>query len=224
MTMRVDTSGMVTTEEKLREDLTELGDALGVDVQVRFPADRETQTIAVLVTKESHCLEALFEAWANGDLGADIEVVIGNHDDLEPLAANTTFRSTTSATRRGRRTRTNCSICSHSTTLTTLRWPGICASSRPMSSSGTRAGSQRPPERALPRFARCAAIDAPNGSRVRVAGVTAPASDGSDRDRSSPSARSTSPTTPLRRSSSRSASRSMPRHSLRPSSSTSTTR
>ena len=85
MTMHVDTTEMVTTEETLREDLTELGAELGVDVQVRFPADRETQSIAVLVTKESHCLEALFESWANGDLGADIEVVIGNHDDLEPL-------------------------------------------------------------------------------------------------------------------------------------------
>jgi len=86
MTMHVDTTEMVTTEEKLREDLDELGEELGVDVRVRFPSDRETQSIAVLVTKESHCLEALFEAWANGDLGADISVVIGNHDDLQPLA------------------------------------------------------------------------------------------------------------------------------------------
>ncbi|WP_259371588.1 formyltetrahydrofolate deformylase [Natronoarchaeum rubrum] len=86
MTTTVDTSEMVCTEEKLREDLEELGDELEVDVQVRFPADRETQQIAVLVTKESHCLEALFEAWTNDELGADISVVIGNHDDLQPLA------------------------------------------------------------------------------------------------------------------------------------------
>ena len=86
MTMRVDTSDMVCTQETLREDLDELGDELGVDVQVRFPADRDTQQIAVLVTKESHCLEAIFEAWASGELGADVSVVIGNHDDLEPLA------------------------------------------------------------------------------------------------------------------------------------------
>ncbi|MXR52074.1 formyltetrahydrofolate deformylase [Halovenus sp. WSH3] len=86
MTMRVDTAEMVCTQEKLREDLHDLGDELGVDVQVRFPADRETQQIAVLVTKESHCLEAIFEAWASGDLGADVSVVIGNHSDLEPLA------------------------------------------------------------------------------------------------------------------------------------------
>ena len=86
MTMRVDTSEMVCTQEKLREDLEELGDDLGVEVQVRFPADRETQQIAVLVTKESHCLEAIFEAWASGNLDADVNVVIGNHPDLQPLA------------------------------------------------------------------------------------------------------------------------------------------
>jgi len=86
MTMHVDTAEMVCTEAKLREDLRELGEELDVDIKVRFPKDRETQSIAVLVTKESHCLEAIFEAWASGELGADIDVVIGNHSDLEPLA------------------------------------------------------------------------------------------------------------------------------------------
>jgi len=86
MTMHVDTAEMTCAPEALREALHELGDDLGVDIQVRFPADRETRTIAVLVTKESHCLEALFEAWADGELGAEISVIIGNHDDLEPLA------------------------------------------------------------------------------------------------------------------------------------------
>ena len=86
MTMRVDTSEMVVKAETLRENLHDLGEELGVDVQVRFPSDRETQRIAALVTRESHCLEAVFEAWASGDLGADVSVVIGNHSDLEPLA------------------------------------------------------------------------------------------------------------------------------------------
>ena len=86
MTMRVDTSEMVCTRETLQSDLKELGAELGVDVQVRYPADRETQQIAVLVTKESHCLEAIFEAQENDELGADVSVVIGNHSDLEPIA------------------------------------------------------------------------------------------------------------------------------------------
>jgi formyltetrahydrofolate deformylase len=86
MTTMVDTSEMIVTQETLREDLQALADDLGVDITVRFPEDRETQTIAVLVTKESHCLEAIFEAWASGDIDADVEVVIGNHSDLQPLA------------------------------------------------------------------------------------------------------------------------------------------
>jgi formyltetrahydrofolate deformylase len=87
MTLHVDTTDMVVKPETLREDLSDLASDLGVDVQVRFPSDRETRQIAVMVTKESHCLEALFEAWTNDDLGADIGLVVGNHDDLEPLCA-----------------------------------------------------------------------------------------------------------------------------------------
>ena len=87
MMMQVDTSEMVTAQPKFREDLEDLGDEFGVDMQIQFPSDCQNQAIAVLVTKESHCLEALLEAQNNGNLGADIEVVIGNHDHLQPLVA-----------------------------------------------------------------------------------------------------------------------------------------
>jgi len=86
MTLHADTSEMVCTESTLRDALSDLGADLGVDIQVRFPTDRETRRIAALVTKESHCLEALLQARADGDLDAEVAVVIGNHDDLEPLA------------------------------------------------------------------------------------------------------------------------------------------
>ncbi|WP_372913068.1 formyltetrahydrofolate deformylase [Salinigranum sp.] len=86
MTLHADTAEMVCTKETLRGALADLGDEMNVDVQVRFPADRETKRIAVLATQESHCLEALFDAWADGELDAEISVVIANHDDLQPLA------------------------------------------------------------------------------------------------------------------------------------------
>jgi formyltetrahydrofolate deformylase len=87
MTLHVDTDEMIVRDETLRDDLHELGEELGVDIQVRFPSDRQTDRVAVLVTKESHCLEALFGAREEGELDAEISVVIGNHPDLEPLAA-----------------------------------------------------------------------------------------------------------------------------------------
>jgi len=88
MSMTVDTSEMGCSREHLRAELADLGEDLGVEVQVRFPSERETRRIAVLVTKESHCLEAMLDAWANDELGAEISVVVGNHDDLEPLASS----------------------------------------------------------------------------------------------------------------------------------------
>jgi len=71
--------------------------------------------MAVLVTKESHCLEALFEAWASGDLEADIDVVIGNHSDLQPLAEKYDVPFHDIGDEKGTPTRTNCWIC----------WPSI---------------------------------------------------------------------------------------------------
>ena len=86
MTLHVDTSEMVCRPETLREVLHDLGEELGVDIQVRFPSDRDTQQIAVLVTKEDHCLRTLLEAWERGELDAEIGVVIGNRSELAPLA------------------------------------------------------------------------------------------------------------------------------------------
>ena len=86
MTMHVDTSGMVCKPETLREDLESLGDDLGVDVQVRFPSDQRATQVAALVTREAHCLERLLEAADSGEIAAEISVVVGNRDDLHPLA------------------------------------------------------------------------------------------------------------------------------------------
>ncbi|MDL0121903.1 MULTISPECIES: formyltransferase family protein [Halobacterium] len=71
----------VTDRAAFRAALDDTGDELGVDVRVRFPDERD-DGIAVLVTKEDHCLRALLEA----DLGAPVNVVIGNHDTLEAVA------------------------------------------------------------------------------------------------------------------------------------------
>ena len=87
MTLHADLSEMVCRRETLREALAEVSEEHGVEVTVRFPEDRDRDRVAVLVTKETHCLEKLFAARDDGQLNAKISVVIGNHDDLEPLAA-----------------------------------------------------------------------------------------------------------------------------------------
>ena len=84
MSMRVDTGEMTCERDELREALSELGRELGVEIQVRFPSDRETRRIAVCVTKESHCLEALMNA-ASDELDVEIAAVISNRGTLRDL-------------------------------------------------------------------------------------------------------------------------------------------
>ncbi|MFB6078097.1 MAG: formyltetrahydrofolate deformylase [Halarchaeum sp.] len=86
MTMHVDTSEMECSRDELRDSLSTLGDDLGLDIRVRYPEGPGTASIAALVTKESHCLEALLEAAESGRIDADVDVVIGNRPRLRSLA------------------------------------------------------------------------------------------------------------------------------------------
>jgi len=90
MSMRVDTAEMTCERDELRSALVDLGRELGVEIQIRFPSDRETKRIAVCVTKESHCLEALLEAASDdGELDVEISAVISNRGDLRDLVEPT---------------------------------------------------------------------------------------------------------------------------------------
>jgi Formyltetrahydrofolate hydrolase len=90
MSMRVDTAEMTCERDELRSALVELGRELGVEIQIRFPSDRDTQRIAVCVTKESHCLEALIAAASDdGELDVEISAVISNRGDLRDLVEPT---------------------------------------------------------------------------------------------------------------------------------------
>jgi len=52
--------------------------------RVRYSAD--VPRVAVLVTKQSHCLYDLLSRWQSGEFRAQFPLVIGNHPDLRPVA------------------------------------------------------------------------------------------------------------------------------------------
>ncbi|QLG61382.1 formyltetrahydrofolate deformylase [Halorarum salinum] len=87
MRLHADAAGMVCKPDTLREDLAALGEDLGVDVRVRFPDERDARRIGLLVTKEEHAPRAVLSACEDGTLDADVAVMAGNRDALEPLAA-----------------------------------------------------------------------------------------------------------------------------------------
>lgn len=74
-------------ESVIREGLVRLGRELEMEVTIRFTEPHRTQRMAIMVTREPHCLEAILRAWRARQLPrAEPVVVIGNRPDLEPIA------------------------------------------------------------------------------------------------------------------------------------------
>ena len=71
----------------IRAGLAQVGRSLGMEVSTRFTEPRQRQRVAVFVTRESHCLEALLSSFQSGKLKAEARLVIGNYPDLRRVAA-----------------------------------------------------------------------------------------------------------------------------------------
>ena len=87
MTMLVDLSDLGTTLDELVMGLRSIGEEMHMEVTLRLaggPAERKR--VAVLVTREPHCLQQLVLDRDAGVLRGDLVVVLANHPDLEPLA------------------------------------------------------------------------------------------------------------------------------------------
>ena len=87
MTMLVDISDLTVTLDELVMGLRKIGDETHMETTLRLaggPAERKR--VAVLVTKEPHCLAQLVQDRDAGALNGDLVVVVANHPDLEPLA------------------------------------------------------------------------------------------------------------------------------------------
>jgi formyltetrahydrofolate deformylase len=87
MTMMVDLAELTVSLDRLILDLKEIGRSLQMEVTVRLHGEKTRKRIALLVSKEPHCLEAIAHDYSEGLLEADIVAVLSNHRDLEPVAA-----------------------------------------------------------------------------------------------------------------------------------------
>jgi formyltetrahydrofolate deformylase len=68
--------------DTLRAGLESLGRELGMEIKLRHTDPRRRQRFALMVTKETHCFEALLAA----KLNADPVLVIGNYPEFAALA------------------------------------------------------------------------------------------------------------------------------------------
>jgi formyltetrahydrofolate deformylase len=93
MDMLVDLKDLSSDLSELITGLLELGRRLDMEVRVHLHNERKRKKVALLVSKEPHCLRRLIEDFSQHQTAAAPAVVLSNHSDLETLAkaANLAF-------------------------------------------------------------------------------------------------------------------------------------
>ncbi|QOV87764.1 formyltetrahydrofolate deformylase [Humisphaera borealis] len=86
MDMLVDLKDVTVDLSELITGLLELGGKIDMEVRVHLHSQRRRKRVALLASKEPHCLEHLAKQFADGKLHGDVACVLANHPDLEPLA------------------------------------------------------------------------------------------------------------------------------------------
>lgn len=87
MTMQASWKRGQLNGDALESGLLRLAKDLGMEIKLRFTDPKARQRMAILVTRETHCFDAIMAAFKKRQFKeAEPAVVIGNRTDLKPLA------------------------------------------------------------------------------------------------------------------------------------------
>jgi formyltetrahydrofolate deformylase len=86
MTMMVDLADLTVSLDELILGLKRIGEEMQLDVSVRLHGERMRKRIALLVSREPHCLQQLIADQAAGAIAGDFVCVLSNHEILRPIA------------------------------------------------------------------------------------------------------------------------------------------
>jgi formyltetrahydrofolate deformylase len=86
MDMLVDITAAKAEFGELASGLASIGTELGMDLRFSLRSEQVRRRVAVLVTKEAHCLEQLIADSRAGLINGELAAVIGNHEVLRPIA------------------------------------------------------------------------------------------------------------------------------------------
>ncbi len=86
MDMLVDLADLTVSLDELILGVKDLGTQIDMDVRVTLHQQGKPKRVAVLATKEPHCLDQLIDDAGAGKLRGEIACVLANHETLRPTA------------------------------------------------------------------------------------------------------------------------------------------
>ncbi|HEX4795501.1 MAG TPA: formyltetrahydrofolate deformylase [Humisphaera sp.] len=87
MDMLVDLKDLATDLSELITGLLDLGRKMEMEVRVHLHSERKKKKVAILVSKEPHCLRQLIDDFQSSKLHGQIVGIFANHPDLELVAS-----------------------------------------------------------------------------------------------------------------------------------------
>jgi formyltetrahydrofolate deformylase len=79
-------AGLSLSRDQIAAAFAPIAERFGMTVDLRFTD--QPQRLAILASKQPHCLYDLLTRWRTGELRADLQVVIDNHPDHADLCAH----------------------------------------------------------------------------------------------------------------------------------------
>jgi formyltetrahydrofolate deformylase len=86
--MQLEATFNKTDRKELDESLRLLSAKLKMEIKVHYQEPDRLKNIAILVSKEEHCLQKILDARSNGEISSNISVIVGADDTFAQLAKN----------------------------------------------------------------------------------------------------------------------------------------
>jgi formyltetrahydrofolate deformylase len=90
--MQLEATFNKTDRKELDESLRLLSVKLKMEIKVHYQEPDRLKNIAILVSKEEHCLQKILDARSNGEISSNISVIVGADDTFAQLAKNAGVR------------------------------------------------------------------------------------------------------------------------------------
>jgi formyltetrahydrofolate deformylase len=87
MTLQASWPGSQLARERVRDGLSALARELDMEIRLRFAQPGRRQRMALMVTREKHCFDAILDGVKRGRLKTEVAVVLSNRPDLKAAAA-----------------------------------------------------------------------------------------------------------------------------------------
>ena len=84
--MHLEASFQKIDKTLMKKELANLSSRLKMEIKVHFHEENKIKNVAILVSKEDHCLLKILDSVAKGEMNSNISMIIGTDEKLKPIA------------------------------------------------------------------------------------------------------------------------------------------